>query len=432
MNILAENPPDFVSQFNIEVQDDDGGPLGFIAIDRLVRGTCSGGIRMTHDISQAEVRGLANAMTWKFAFMSLPVGGAKSGIICPADAGPDEKQRRLALFGKKISPLLRSFYSCGGDIGVGPAELAVIKSAAGLPTRERPGTQLGGYFTAFGVCSTIITWLETLGRQANGTTAIIEGYGNVGHPLARLLYRAGIRVTGISTMAGGLFNESGIDLDALEILRGKYGDDCVLHFNKAAHLSPSDLLRQDATVLVPGARPWTIHQNNACQLKCKAIISASNIPVTPAATLLLERVGVAVIPEFVSNSGGTFGGGLVNQGFSRAVAEKLTHRVYSARIKGLLRRAEADAVPLRTAAKRIAEENINRQERNEGNEWAALSAMLARTNGFRKLMYRSVLPVHRLAYRLFGDDVQRFPAAFHAAAAEAIYNRVVSESFQMN
>jgi len=424
--------PDFVPQLNIDVQDEDGSPLGFIAVDRVVRDQCSGGIRMTHDVSPAEVRGLANAMSWKFAFMNLPVGGAKSGIICPADADNEERSRRLALFGKKVGPLLRTFYSSGGDIGVGPAELAVVKQAAGLSTRERPGTQRSGYYTAFGVYVTITAWLQAAGLQIIGATAIIEGYGSVGQPLAQLLNAAGIRVTGISTIAGGLFNEEGIDLNALDALKDEHGDACVLHSTDATRLSPPDLLQQKATVLVPGARPWAINQNNAGQLKCNAIIPASNIPVTPGATKMLEKAGVVIIPEFVSNSGGTFGGGLVNHGFSDAAAERLMHRVYAARLKGLLRRAEADALTVRAAAECISEENRERLERIASSKRAALSATFERPHGLRRLWFRFALGVFSTVYGLFGDKVQHLPDAFHAAAGEAIYNRAVSESFHMD
>jgi glutamate dehydrogenase/leucine dehydrogenase len=432
MNGLTESFPDFVPQLNVDVQDEDGSTLGFIAVDRVVRGRCSGGIRMTHDLTRAEVRGLANAMSWKFAFMNLPVGGAKSGIICPADANIKEKQRRLALFGKKIGPLLRTFYSSGGDIGVGPDELAIVKHAAGLSTRARPGSRQSGYFTAFGVCTTITAWLEAAGIESIEATAIIEGYGSVSQPLARLLEDAGVRVTGISTVAGGLFNEAGIDLDALDALKDEHGDACVLHYTNGTCLSPSELLQQKTTVLVPGARPWAIHQDNAGQLKCDVIIPASNIPITPEATVLLEKAGVVVIPEFVSNSGGTFGGGIVNQGFSDTEAEKLMQRVYSARLQGLLGRVEADTVPLRTMAERIAEENRERLETNANSRLATLSAAIGRGHSLRRLSSRIALSVFGIVYRLFGDSVQHLPTALHAAAGEAIYNRAVSESFHLD
>ena len=107
-NTSAEDIPKFVPQLVVEIPDEDGSPLGFVAIDRVVRDRCSGGIRMTGDVSRAEVSGLANSMSWKFAFMNIPTGGAKSGIICSPETGDEEKQRRLAIFGRKAGPILRN------------------------------------------------------------------------------------------------------------------------------------------------------------------------------------------------------------------------------------------------------------------------------------------------------------------------------------
>lgn len=428
-NTSAGDIPKFVPQLVVEIPDEDGSPLGFVAIDRVVRDRCSGGIRMTGDVSRAEVSGLANSMSWKFAFMNIPTGGAKSGIICSPDTGDEEKQRRLAIFGKKAGPILRNLYTTGGDIGVGPTELKIVKRAAGLSTRERPGTWRSGYFTAFGVYTTITAWLRATGRQDAAPTAIIEGYGSVGQPLARLLHADGVTIVGVSTIKGGLFNESGIDLDALEDAKDKHGDDCVLNYSDATRISPSDLLQQKTTVLVPGARPWSIHRNNARKLKCDAIIPASNIPVTPEATAALESSGVAIVPDFVSNSGGTFGCGLINRGFSTVYAEQLTKRVYTARLRGLLQRAENDGLSIRAAAERIAEENRARLSSTGKSRLSSLSAVLRRGDGLRRVVRRLALEALNTAFRLIGDRVRFLPAALQTAAGEAIYDRVVTESF---
>ena len=62
------------------------GTIGYLAIDAIVNGKCSGGTRMTTDITEDEVINLARAMTLKFAFKNSAIGGAKSGILLPQDA----------------------------------------------------------------------------------------------------------------------------------------------------------------------------------------------------------------------------------------------------------------------------------------------------------------------------------------------------------
>jgi len=64
------------------------GRKGYLVIDRLVRGVCSGGLRMREGCTLAEVRGLAAGMTLKEGLhyqpgnRYVPLGGAKGGIDC--------------------------------------------------------------------------------------------------------------------------------------------------------------------------------------------------------------------------------------------------------------------------------------------------------------------------------------------------------------
>lgn len=65
----------------VEVVDDTRGPLGFVIIDRTVHGVASGGVRLAPDVSADELAALARSMTFKWAFLSLPLGGAKGKSV---------------------------------------------------------------------------------------------------------------------------------------------------------------------------------------------------------------------------------------------------------------------------------------------------------------------------------------------------------------
>ena len=58
----------------------DSGVMGYVVIDSTVEGRSCGGLRMLPDIDEAEIRGLARAMTLKYGFLGLPQGGAKAGV----------------------------------------------------------------------------------------------------------------------------------------------------------------------------------------------------------------------------------------------------------------------------------------------------------------------------------------------------------------
>ncbi len=68
--------------------DDITGRRGFLVVDRLVRGVCSGGLRMREGCTLDEVTGLARGMSLKEALhydpraRYVPLGGAKGGIDC--------------------------------------------------------------------------------------------------------------------------------------------------------------------------------------------------------------------------------------------------------------------------------------------------------------------------------------------------------------
>lgn len=425
MNLDPNEIPDFVPYLSIEVPDRDGSLLGYLAIDSVFNGNCCGGIRMCPDVTRTEIAGLAKAMSWKFAFMSSPMGGAKAGIVCPSDASQEERVRRLSEFGWRLKPLLRSFYAAGGDIGVGPDDLAVVKRAAGLSTKIRAGTYRGGYYTAYGVYVSIMTWLANSGIRSKEATVAIEGYGSVGRPLARLLSEAGVRIEAVSTKDGALLNEDGIDLDKLEKAQELHGDACVLDFCEADQASVNEIFRRDVTIVVPGARPWTIHSGNADKLNARAVISAANIPITPLATTRLEDKGVTVIPEFVSNSAGIFACGLLNQGFTESDAKSLVTRIYSERINNLLGFEHDSGLSLRSICERICETNHHRLAMTRGNSLRWLSTTLGEDRGLRRVLQRGALTLYVNGHKLVGKNVRVLPRFLKQAAVEAIFNRSV-------
>ena len=60
--------------------EQDSGPDGWVVVDSTVAGRSTGGLRMLPDVTEAELRLLARAMTLKFGLLGLPQGGAKAGV----------------------------------------------------------------------------------------------------------------------------------------------------------------------------------------------------------------------------------------------------------------------------------------------------------------------------------------------------------------
>ena len=70
-----KSPPNLA----ITIADAELGEIGYLVIDRTVNGSASGGIRFTPDVSIEELSSLAMSMTYKWAFLNVPMGGAKAG-----------------------------------------------------------------------------------------------------------------------------------------------------------------------------------------------------------------------------------------------------------------------------------------------------------------------------------------------------------------
>ena len=77
--------------------------VGYVVIDSTVGGRSYGGLRMTQDVDEAEVRALARAMTLKFGFLGLPQGGAKGGVCFDPEAPLAERRECLTAFGQAIA-----------------------------------------------------------------------------------------------------------------------------------------------------------------------------------------------------------------------------------------------------------------------------------------------------------------------------------------
>ncbi|MFE0131180.1 Glu/Leu/Phe/Val dehydrogenase dimerization domain-containing protein, partial [Streptomyces sp. NPDC059037] len=98
------------------------GRRGFLVVDRLVRGVCSGGLRMRPGCTLDEVTGLARGMTMKEALhydpsaRYVPLGGAKGGIDC--DPRSPEAYDVLVRYLRAMRPYVEHSWTTGEDLGL--------------------------------------------------------------------------------------------------------------------------------------------------------------------------------------------------------------------------------------------------------------------------------------------------------------------------
>jgi glutamate dehydrogenase (NAD(P)+) len=318
MDMLKYPKREFSVAFPVKM--DDGTICtyrGYRVHHSTVMGPTKGGIRYAPDVSLDEVRALAMLMSWKCALMNLPFGGAKGGVrIDPKSLSESELERLTRRYASEISILMGPESDIPApDMGTDAQIMAWIMDTysmhKGFSVRAvvtgKPvlvGGSLGRTeATGRGVVVTVREALKRAGIDSKGATAVVQGFGNVGSVAARLSRELlGMKVIGISSSKGGVFKESGLDVDGLEQHYHESGG--CLDFGDADNLTNEELLELDCDVLIAAAKENQIRGDNADNIKAKIIAEGANGPVTPAADDVLVDRGITVIPDILCNAGG--------------------------------------------------------------------------------------------------------------------------------
>ena len=297
----------------VYVYDPETGMKGLLVVDQMVTGTAGGGTRMLPDVTAEEVYGLARAMTNKFAILGFPRGGCKAGIFGDPAMPKDKKKAVMEAFGRALKPYLGSRQvSLATDMGVGGDDVAAIYEGVGISApgkglsgQEKDGEPLENYLTGFGVVSAIKMACEVAGINVKGATVAIEGFGKVGGGEIRYCDEHGAKIVAISNIFGGIYNEKGLDVKKLMVMRRELGQKALQEYQDAEQIAPEDLYFIQSDVMSPGARPHVITEENAHRVKAKIVCSGANIPTTPEAERIMFERGILSVPDFIANSGGT-------------------------------------------------------------------------------------------------------------------------------
>jgi len=304
---------------NFPVKMDDGTIqmiTGYRVHHNGARGPTKGGIRYHHDVSLDEVRALAMWMTWKCAVVNIPYGGAKGGVIIdPFKLSPRELERLTRRYASEISLIMGPDSDIPApDVNTNPQIMAwmmdtysmhkgysVPAVVTGKP--ELIGGSVGRpSATGRSVHYCARRTLERLGMRTQGARVVVQGYGNVGTWAARFLHEDGCRIVGISDQRGAIYNEDGLDPQA--VLEHKSRTGSVAGFPESEAVPPGEFLALPCEVLVPAALEMSIKSGEAKQIQARLVVEGANGPTTPGADDILAERGVTVVPDILANSGG--------------------------------------------------------------------------------------------------------------------------------
>jgi glutamate dehydrogenase (NAD(P)+) len=304
----------------LPVRMDDGSTRvfsGYRVQHHLTLGPTKGGLRYHPDVTLGEVAALAMWMSWKCALAGLPYGGAKGGIDCdPAKMSPGEIERLTRRFTQEMIPFIGPQVDVmAPDVGTNEQTMAWMMdtysvhsgyTVPGIVTGKPVG--LGGSLgrreaTGRGVAYLINRATDAIGLDISGATAVIQGFGNVGSVTAYSLGRYGAKVIAVNDAQGGIFNQQGLDLIALE----KYvaQNRSPAGFPGAESITNDQLLLLPCDILVPAALERQITAANAGKIQCRLLAEAANGPTTPDADEILnQRPEIFIIPDVLCNAGG--------------------------------------------------------------------------------------------------------------------------------
>jgi glutamate dehydrogenase (NAD(P)+) len=329
-NLLRDAQREY--HFLIPVRMDDGRVevfKGFRVQHNDARGPSKGGIRFHPQETVDTVRALAMWMTWKCAVVDIPLGGGKGGVICdPHNLSMREQEQICRGWIRQIARNVGELTDVPApDVMTTPQhmiwmldEFETIHGRShhpGMITGKPVG--LGGSLgrreaTGYGVIYTVREALKALGVPIEGTTASVQGFGNVAQYAIQLFTRLGGKVIAVSSWDQAdktsytFRRTSGVDFDELLGITDKFG---TIDRKKAQGLGfevlPGDAwIEQEVDILIPAALENQVRGDNAVKIskKVRLIAEGANGPTTPEADEVLKKNGTFVVPDFLANAGG--------------------------------------------------------------------------------------------------------------------------------
>lgn len=303
-------------------------PGGFVRLKgyrvqhNQARGPYKGGLRFHKGVSLDLFNALAAEMTWKTAIADVPFGGAKGGLrMDPREYGRGELEAITLRFMYRLKQLIGPNIDIPApDVGTNSEVMAWLLRQYTDGERERhdlrsvvtgKDVRIGGSegrvkATGRGLAYCIEEHFKDRDDRVTGKKFIVQGFGNVGAAAAEILVAMGAVCVAVQDADGTVHDPNGIDVAKLQahVERADNLRRSVAGYGEAQAISARDFWEIEADICVPAALGDAITSDIAEKLRCKLVAEGANRPTTPEADRVLERRGIAVIPDIIGNAGG--------------------------------------------------------------------------------------------------------------------------------
>jgi leucine dehydrogenase len=349
--------PDFDRHDSLHyVQDARSGLKAIIAIHSTALGPAAGGCRRWQYASDydalTDALRLSRGMSYKNAVAELPFGGGKSVILASDDA--PKTPELLRAFGRAVDAL-DGRYITAEDVGVSVEDMREVVQetdyVSGLP---QAGDNAGGDpspWTAMGVFLGIEAAARSkLGRDSlEGLRVAVQGVGNVGLHLCRLLSEAGACIVAAD-----------VNRQNLEQATGRFG---------AEEASPTDILSADIDVLAPCALGNILTSVTIPRLRTSIVAGAANNQLaTEADGRRLAEHGILYAPDYVINAGGIISVAHEYLGGSHEEQVRAEVRKIPERLTAIFDDAAATGSPTNIVADELARRLVTEKRKHHEQE----------------------------------------------------------------
>lgn len=333
-----------------EWKDPETEAEGWVVINSLRGGAAGGGTRMREGLDRREVESLAKTMEIKFTVSGPPIGGAKSGI----NFNPEDSRKAgvLRRWYAAVVPLLKHYYGTGGDLNVDEiTEVIPFTEDVGIwhpqegvfnghfkPTEPQKVNRIGQLrqgvvkviedtrytpkvsshytiatmCTGFGVAEAVRHYYDLWGGDLSEKRAVIQGWGNVGAASGYFLAQLGVKIVGIMSSEGGLFNEKGFTFDEIrELIINKQHNKMVSPDMLPYGELEKRIWDREFEIFIPAAASRLISRDQVDRMiasKLEVFSCGANVPFNDpeiffGPTGLYADQKFSVIPDFIANCG---------------------------------------------------------------------------------------------------------------------------------
>lgn len=318
--------PDRQIKFRVPWVDDKGNVrvnTGYRVQFNNAIGPYKGGLRLHPSVNIGIIKFLGFEQIFKNSLTGLPIGGGKGG----SDFDPKGKSDRevLAFCKSFITELYRYIGADvdvpAGDIGTGAREIGYMygqfKKIKGTYEGVLTGKGLsyGGSLarkeaTGYGLLYLTDEMLKCNGHDIKGKVVTISGSGNVAIYAAYKATELGAKVVTVSDSTGWVYDEDGIDLNALveikEVNRQRLSE--YLNYRpNAKYQEGKGVWSIKCDIALPCATQNELDLEDAKLLVangCIAVAEGANMPTTLEATDYFLEQGILFAPGKAANAGG--------------------------------------------------------------------------------------------------------------------------------